>query len=124
MTNEKNNPWATCGELRAENARLRAQLADANEIARQAVKEAKEATEELELCRTDAATIVNKLEEFKAAKKVADAAVRYYEFTGGISESLKIGELAAAIREYRALTEPLSPAKAAAVERGLENNNQ
>ena len=82
MNNTKHNPWAEITRLRAENARLTAEL--------------------------------------EAARKVADAAVRYCEFKGDVGDQLRASHtLAVAVIEYRA-AKPLSPSKQAAVERGLD----
>jgi len=59
--------------------------------------------------------------ELEAAKKVADAAVRYFQFDGDAGEDAEIWfKLAHAVAEYRAANPPLSPAKQAAIDKGLE----
>ncbi len=147
------DPWAEVKRLQAENEQLKkqydeavylmnqaslefnkakAQLAATEEALAQVQRESAELREErdelieeVELCRGDASTIVKKLEEFKAAKKVADAAVEYMQFNGSVRDHIQFGAvLFAAVRHYLDVTSPLSPAKQSAVDAAIERQGK
>lgn len=104
-------------ELIEETHRLRAQLADANEIARQAVEQAKAATAGLEAARNGGVVWAIEYDRIKTDYDLADI---YGRPTKEATEQLLTahGAMRKVAREYRAAL------VAPAVERGLENNNQ
>jgi hypothetical protein len=65
-------------------------------------------------------TVANLLREHEAARKVADAAVAYWDVDDGTAEwdALAFNALETAVREYRALTEP--PPLEARIEAAIE----